>query len=76
MVERRYETLSILNDFAIGLWFLVGSVLFFFKPLETWAIACFVLGSLQFIVRPTIRLHRRIYLKDRRSDAYDESYDY
>ena len=76
MVERRYETLSILNDFAIGVWFLLGSALFFFKPLGTWAIGCFVLGSLQFLARPSIRLHRRIYLKGRREGDYDEGHDY
>lgn len=57
-----YEALSIANDFLAGLLFLVGSILFFWKAAETAAIWCFTLGSVLFIVRPTIRLVRRIHL--------------
>src|SRR5690625_7694183 len=35
IIRRRYEVLSILNDFFIALWFLVGRVLFFFLVLST-----------------------------------------
>ncbi|MFC3282130.1 YrhK family protein [Litchfieldella rifensis] len=28
IIRRRYETLSIINDFLIAIWFLVGSILF------------------------------------------------
>lgn len=31
-IRRRYETLSILNDFLVAAWFLVGSVLFMALP--------------------------------------------
>ncbi|QYJ05425.1 YrhK family protein [Nocardioides panacisoli] len=77
VIDRRYETLSIANDFLIGLWFLVGSVLFYFKAVETSAITCFVVGSAQFLVRPGIRLGRRVHLRRRGlDDPRDPSGDY
>lgn len=63
IIRRRYEVLSILNDFFIALWFLVGSVLFLFPELETPAICLFILGSLQFFIRPTLRLAAHIHLR-------------
>lgn len=57
-----YEALSIANDFLAGVLFLVGSILFFWKATEIPAIWCFTLGSVLFIMRPTIRLVRRIHL--------------
>ncbi len=37
VIHRRYEVLGIVNDFLIGIWFVIGSVCFFtrvqYKPL-------------------------------------------
>lgn len=63
VISNRYESLSILNDILIGIFFFVGSILFYFKPLEFWAITLFVLGSIDFLLRPIIRIARRIHLK-------------
>ncbi|GHC23237.1 YrhK family protein [Aidingimonas halophila] len=63
VIRRRYEVLSIINDFFIAVWFLVGSVLFLYPSLETGAIWCFIIGSFQFLVRPTIRLISHIHLQ-------------
>ena len=63
VIRRRYELASIVNDFLIATWFLVGSICFLFPELETAAAWLFVIGSLQFIVRPTIRLARHIHLQ-------------
>ncbi|MDN5862487.1 MAG: YrhK family protein [Salinisphaera sp.] len=62
-IRRRYQALSILNDFLIALWFVVGSVLFLFPALETTAIWCFIVGSTQFLLRPTIRLAHQFHLR-------------
>ncbi|WP_106477110.1 YrhK family protein [Phytohalomonas tamaricis] len=62
-IHNRYEALSIANDILIGLWFTIGSVLFFFKSTETAAIWLFVIGSVQLLIRPVIRLARLIQLK-------------
>ena len=63
VIRRRYETVSILNDFLVAAWFLVGSVLFLYPSLERAGIWLFVVGSAQFMARPTIRLAHRIHLK-------------
>ncbi|WP_051299596.1 YrhK family protein [Arthrobacter castelli] len=63
IISNRYESLSIINDILIGIFFFVGSVLFYFKPLEFWAITFFVLGSIDFLLRPVIRLARRFHLQ-------------
>lgn len=76
VISNRYESLSILNDILIGIFFFAGSILFYFKPLEFWAVTLFVLGSVDFLLRPTIRIARRIHLKrlgkpdDRASQYY------
>jgi YrhK-like protein len=49
-------------DFSAAMAFLVGSILFFWKSLETAAICFFVIGSALFALKPTIRLFREIRL--------------
>lgn len=63
VIRQRYEAASIANDVLIGLWFLVGTV-FFFDPatvvIGTWL---FLFGSIEMLVRPSIRLARHVHLK-------------
>jgi hypothetical protein len=63
IVRRRYETLSIINDFLIALWFFVGSILFLYPDLVVDGTWLFILGSLQLMIRPSIRLAAQIHLK-------------
>ncbi|AJY49275.1 MULTISPECIES: YrhK family protein [Halomonadaceae] len=64
VVHQRYEVLSILNDFLLGLWFTFGSICFFYEgSLKTFGVWLFLIGSVQLLLRPTIRLHRYIYFK-------------
>ncbi|XRQ10074.1 YrhK family protein [Actinomadura welshii] len=69
VVRRRYETLSIVNDFAAAVLFLVGSVLFFSESTMYSGTWLFVIGSVLFCLRPTIRLSRRIHLQRRHGDG-------
>ena len=50
-----------LVDFLAALFFLVGSVLFFYASLENPAIWCFVVGSACFMMKPTIRVVREFH---------------
>ncbi|MFR9673867.1 YrhK family protein [Streptomyces sp. TR06-5] len=71
VIRRRYEAASILNDAIIALWFVAGSVMFFY---DSWAVTgtwCFLLGSLQFLMRPAIRLTRQVHLRRVRGGAFD-----
>ena len=63
VIRRRYEVLSIINDFFIALWFLGGSILFLYPSLEKAAIWLFIIGSFQFMIRPTIRLVSHMHVK-------------
>ncbi|MCF8096188.1 MAG: YrhK family protein [Desulfobacteraceae bacterium] len=63
VIRRRYEVLSIANDFLIAIWFLVGSILFLFPSFEKAGVWMFIIGSFQFLVRPAIRLAGNIHLQ-------------
>lgn len=64
IIHQRYEVLSIINDLMLALWFAIGSVCFFYEgeiqKIGTWL---FVIGSVQLMIRPLIRLTRSIHLK-------------
>lgn len=62
VVRQRYEVLSIINDIFIALWFLAGSVMYFYPSWSTLGTWCFVAGSLELMVRPLLRLIRRVHL--------------
>lgn len=62
-IRQRYEIASICNDIVIAIWFIVGSILFF-SDSTTFAATClFLIGSIQMIFRPAIRLTRRVHLQ-------------
>lgn len=63
VIRQRYETASILNDFLIAIWFMAGSIAFMLPNAGTLAAWLFVVGSTQFLMRPAIRLARRIHLQ-------------
>lgn len=63
VVNRRYEVASMLNDILTGLWFVVGSVFFFFEALQTPAIWLFLIGSVELLIRPMLRIARDVHLR-------------
>lgn len=63
VIRQRYEVVSIANDILIGVWFLVGSILFFSESSTYWGTWLFVLGSVEMLIRPLIRLVRRVHLE-------------
>ncbi|MCR4514595.1 YrhK family protein [Aeromicrobium sp. 50.2.37] len=76
VIRQRYETLSIVNDVLVALWFLAGSILFFWESTTTIGTWFFVAGSVELLVRPLIRLVRRFHLQragdpSRRDDFLD-----
>lgn len=63
VIRRRYEIVGILNDFFIAIWFTIGSIFFLFPGTESTAAWLFVIGSFQFLARPTIRLVAHFHLR-------------
>lgn len=62
VIRGRYETLSIVNDIMVALWFIAGSVLFFSESTTVAGTWLFLVGSVQLLIRPVIRLARRVHL--------------
>lgn len=63
VIRRRYETLSIANDFLIAVWFVIGSALFFSESTTVAGTWLFVIGSVELMIRPLIRLTRQVHLR-------------
>ncbi len=57
-----YEIAYTLIDFTAALLFVVGSVMFFYESWQTTGTWLFLIGSLCFAAKPTIRLVRDIHL--------------
>ncbi|TWP33832.1 YrhK family protein [Leekyejoonella antrihumi] len=69
VIRQRYEALSIANDILVGTWFIVGSILFFSASTSTAAIWLFLAGSVEMIIRPIIRLARKVHVAKVRGDS-------
>lgn len=79
VIRQRYEVLSIVNDLLIGAWFVVGSVFFLYGSLAHTGTWLFVLGSIEMLIRPTIRFVRRVHLRrfhPRGSGTADAAHDF
>jgi hypothetical protein len=55
-LRRSFFRLHLLADFVAGVCFTVGSVFFFWPSLMTAGTWLFLIGSLLFVAKPTIRL--------------------
>jgi len=68
-IHERYEWLHILNDLLISLYFLVGSIFFFYARLQEAGIWLFVLGSAQMAVGPLIRTLNKLHVRNIRKEV-------
>ena len=62
VLRQRYEVLSIVNDIFIAIWFIIGSVLFFDDSTAYAGTWLFLIGSIELLIRPVIRLSRRVHI--------------
>jgi hypothetical protein len=76
VIRKRYQALSIANDIVMALWFLAGSILSFWDQTARAATWLFLLGSVQFLVRPVIRLARLIHIRRIGGSGLDSPGDY
>lgn len=61
-IEKNYKILGLINDFMIGLEFLVGSIEFLPGHLSTIGVYLFILGSFQILLIPTIKIARDVHI--------------
>lgn len=62
---RRYALFEVAHtvvDFLAAFLFVIGSVLFFSEQTKTAGTFCFLFGSLFFVVKPSLRLARELWL--------------
>ncbi|MGO1850764.1 MULTISPECIES: YrhK family protein [unclassified Microbacterium] len=76
VLRRRYEVLSIVNDILIAVWFIVGSILFFSSETSTVGTWLFLVGSVQLLCRPAIRLVRHVHVRRVGSSSTESSDDF
>lgn len=71
IIRRRYETLSILNDFMVALWFFIGSILFLYPQQVFDGTWLFIVGSFQLLIRPGLRLAAHFHLQRIPSSSWE-----
>lgn len=79
VIRQRYQVVSIVNDVLIGIWFLIGSFMFFSDKWVFTGTCLFVLGSVEMLIRPVIRLLRHVHLQKIRgpeTPTTDSSFDF
>lgn len=79
VIRQRYQVLSIVNDVLIGVWFLIGSFMFFSDKWVFTGTCLFVFGSIEMLIRPVIRLIRHVHLQKIRgpeTPTTDATYDF
>lgn len=76
VLRRRYEVLSILNDILVAVWFIIGSVLFFSPDTTEAGTWLFLIGSIELLIRPVIRLGRNVHVRRARPvDTHAPGYE-
>jgi|SRR5699024_1810706 len=63
IIQHRYEIFYTLNDILIAIFFIIGSILFFWEVTETIGTWLFLIGSIGLLLRPFIRIKRNTYLR-------------
>ncbi|WP_298456889.1 YrhK family protein [uncultured Cellulomonas sp.] len=76
VVRQRYEVVSIVNDILVALWFIAGSILFFSESTTTLGTWFFLAGSIELLMRPVIRLTRKVHLNRRHGSGLDSGGEY
>jgi len=61
-IYKLYECLYTLVDFSAGALFVTGSIFFFYPSLVYAGTWMFLIGSILFAARPTVRLLRELHL--------------
>lgn len=63
IIGKRYGFFYTLNDILIAIWFIVGSILFFWETSQEIGTWLFLIGSVELLIRPVIRITRNSHLK-------------
>ncbi|MFC3039982.1 YrhK family protein [Virgibacillus xinjiangensis] len=61
--KKKYKFLSLTNDITLGLWFLIGSILFLFHSTKMIGTILFIIGSAQLLGRPILKLIHAFFVR-------------
>lgn len=61
--NKRYHLLATINDLMLGIWFVIGSVLFLFHQTQMAGTILFILGSVQLLGRPILKLLHGFFIR-------------
>ncbi|CDQ40547.1 MULTISPECIES: YrhK family protein [Virgibacillus] len=73
IIKKRYEFYYTLNDILIAVWFIIGSTFFFWEGTKEAGTWLFLIGSLELLIRPFIRISRNIHLQRISTNGSDSS---
>lgn len=68
VIEHRYEVIGIINEIFIAAWFIVGSFFFFSNHLAYDGTWMFVIGSVQMLIKPIIKITKLIHINKMKDD--------
>lgn len=63
IIGRRYGFFYTVNDILIAVWFIIGSIFFFWDSTQEVGTWLFLIGSVELLIRPLIRIARNSHLK-------------
>jgi len=61
--NKKYHLVSTVNDLMLGIWFVAGSVFFLFHSTMMAGTILFILGSLQLLARPILKLLHGFFIR-------------
>jgi hypothetical protein len=63
VIRRRYDAAGAVNDLLIAIWFLIGSFFFLSHSLEERGTWLFIVGSVQLLIKPALKLASLIHVQ-------------
>lgn len=69
--NRNYHLIYLTNEIMLGIWFVVGSVFFLWETTKTAGIILFIIGSLQLLIRPLLKIFHSMTLKKEEKSTQD-----
>lgn len=62
--NKNYRYIFIFNEILLGIEFSVGSVFFLFESTKTAGIILFIIGSVQLLIRPILKILHAVTISD------------
>ncbi|WP_019415835.1 YrhK family protein [Paenisporosarcina sp. TG20] len=71
--DKKYRIIALLNDLTLGLEFLIGSILFLSESTQTAGVILFIIGSVQLLSRPLLKILHAFHFSRKNRTYFDNS---